>query len=310
MLSKLRIGTRGSQLALTQAHMVADALRQAHADIEIEIVKILTTGDWQPDQGETRLSEEDGGKGLFAKEIEKAILKGAVDCGVHSMKDMPSFLPEGLVAEHVLPREDPRDAFLSNEYKTVADMKPGASVGTSSLRRQAMILALRPDLNIVPFRGNVPTRIEKLRAGRVDATILALSGLKRLGLEKEVASVMELDDMLPAAGQGVVGIETREGDKKIHALLTCLHCRETGWRLAAERAALQVLDGSCHTPIGAYASLDDQEMHLKVVVLSEDGQQVYEEENRCSVTTIDEAQALGLEIGAILKERLPEGILS
>lgn len=310
MLNILRIGTRGSKLAMLQANMAAAALRAAHPGLHIEIIEILTSGDWRPAQGETRLSEAQGGKGLFAREIEAAILAGRVDCGVHSMKDMASFLPEGLAIDHMLAREDPRDAFLARDSKTLGDLKPGAVVGTSSLRRQAMILARRPDLKIVPLRGNVPTRIEKLKAGNVDATLLALAGLKRLGLEGEAGSILGVDEMLPAAGQGAIGIETRAGDQTTRSLLAPLNDNDTLLRVKAERAALQVLDGSCHTPIGAHAVLSDGDMDLRVMVVSPDGRQVYEDEAKGPVKNAAQAEALGRALGERLKPRIPPGILA
>lgn len=306
----LRIGTRGSKLAMTQTGMVRDLLRRYHPALETEVVEILTSGDWQPAHGETRLSEAEGGKGLFAKEIEAALLDRRIDCGVHSMKDMPSFLPQGLILEHVLPREDARDAFLSNKYGTLADLPKGAAVGTSSTRRASMVLAVRPDLKIVPLRGNVPTRIEKLRAGKADAIILALAGLKRLGLEHEIASVIEIADMLPAACQGIVGIELRGEDVHGREVFDALHCHATGLRAAAERAALQTLNGSCQTPIGAYSTLENGRMTLRVAVLSLDGKEHYEETKTAAVATDAQAAALGVEIGNILKGRVPAALLA
>lgn len=306
----LRIGTRGSKLAMIQTGTVRNLLRRHHPALEVEIVEILTSGDWHPSHGETRLYEAEGGKGLFAKEIETALLERRIDCGVHSMKDIPSFLPQGLILEHVLPREDARDAFLSNKYKTLADLPKGATVGTSSTRRAAALLAVRPDLKIVPMRGNVPTRIEKLRAGKADAIILALAGLKRLGIEHEIASVIEIEDMLPAACQGIVGIELRGDDTDSRRVFDALHCRETGFRAAAERAALQVLNGSCKTPIGAYSTIEDGRMTLRVSVLSLDGREKYEETKTAAVATDAQAAALGAEAGNILKERAPPALLA
>ncbi len=307
MIKTVKIGTRGSKLALVQADMVAGALTAQGA--QVEIVRIETSGDWKPAQGETRLSEAEGGKGQFAKEIEAALLRGEIDCGVHSMKDMPSFLPEGLVIRHMLPREDARDAFLSNGAKTISDLPQGAVVGTSSLRRQAFVLARRPDLKVVPIRGNVPTRIEKLRAGQVDATLLALAGLRRLGLEKEISAVLDVAEMLPAAGQGAVGIEIRADDAEIAAFLDKLHCSKTGLCVHAERAALQVLDGSCHTPIGAHAVLDGDRLMLQVDVASGDGRQFFKTEKTATVKTDADAEALGRMAGEDLKARVPKELL-
>jgi len=309
MAQKLRIGTRGSKLALTQTNLVADALRKAHTGLEVEIVEILTSGDWKPSDGETRLMESKGGKGQFAHEIEQRILAGDVDCGVHSMKDMPSFLPEGLKIEHFLPREDARDAFLSAKYKSLAELPEGATVGTSSLRRQAFLLAKYPHLKVVPFRGNVPTRIEKLQQGMVDATFLAMAGLNRLGLSEHVTSILDPDQFLPACGQGVIGIELRIGDDANAALFDAIVCPKTALVMTAERAALQVLDGSCHTPVGAFATLMDGVMHLRVAVAQPDGSEFFEDSISGPVASIEDARTMGHVIGHRLKPRLPEGIL-
>ena len=309
-MQTLKIGTRGSKLALIQTEMVIDHLKQAHPGIEVEIVEIQTSGEWKPAQGETRLSEVDGGKGLFAKEIEQALLDGHIDCGVHSMKDMASFLPDGLVIDHFLPREDPRDAFLSNEYDSIQDLPAGAVIGTSSVRRQSFLYANKDDIKVVPLRGNVPTRIEKLRSGQADAIILALSGLIRLGLEDEVSSILEPSEMLPAAGQGAVGIETRESDDKTRSLFDAIHCNETGLCVKAERAALAVLDGSCHTPIGAYAKIDNNVLSLEVCVCSEDGKVKESESVSGTVHLNAEAHALGNSAGTTLKERIDPSLLT
>lgn len=308
-MKPLRIGTRGSRLALLQSTMVADALRAAHPDLAVEIVEIRTSGDWKPEQGETRLSEVEGGKGQFAREIELAILAGAVDCGVHSLKDMPSFLPEGLALDHMMPREDARDVFLSNGHGCINDLPQGAVVGTSSLRRQAFLLARRPDLRIVPLRGNVPTRIGKLRDGQVDATVLAYAGIKRLEMEAEIACVIDPSQMLPAVGQGSIGIETREGDQDVRSLFDLIHCRQTGFAAAAERAALQVLNGSCHTPIGAYATIGGMRLTLEVAVASPDGRQFFDCVEAADVTSNAEAAAIGQRAGEDLKRRVPPHLL-
>jgi hydroxymethylbilane synthase len=309
-MKPLRIGTRGSKLALVQAGMVEDALKAAHPDLRTETVIIQTSGDWKPEQGETRLSESAGGKGLFAREIELALLDGAIDCGVHSLKDLASALPEGLAVRHVLPRADSRDAFLSNGARRIADLKQGAVVGTSSLRRQAMLLKMRPDLKIVTLRGNVPTRIEKLRAGQVDATILAYAGLRRLGLESEVAAVLEFDEMLPAACQGIVGIETRRDDNDTAMILDAIHHRATGLMAAAERMALGTLSGSCHTPIGAQAVIVKDTLSLRVLVASADGTQIFMDEQSGPVQSDEDAALMGQVVGMRLKARVPPNLLS
>lgn len=311
MAQTLRIGTRGSKLALVQTGMVRDALIAAHPGLEVEVKIIQTSGDWKPEQGETRLSETKGGKGQFAAEIEHALLAGAVDCGVHSLKDMSSFLPEGLVIRHVLKREDPRDVLLANgAVRNLADLPEGAVVGTASLRRQALLLAQRPDFKIVPLRGNVPTRIEKMRTGQVDATILALAGMRRLGLEHEIACVFTAEEMLPAACQGIVGIEIREGDSETARLFDPIHHAESGYAAAAERAALAVLDGSCHTPIGAHAVRDGGIMTLRVLVASGDGRQVFRDEQSAPVQNDADAARLGQVVGLRLKSRIPPDLLA
>ncbi len=313
MSKTLKIGTRGSPLALVQTHMVRDTLLAAHTDLDIEIVIMKTSGDWKPEDGEPRLNTTEGGKGQFAKELEEAMLAGKIDCAVHSMKDMESHLPGGLIIEHMMKREDPRDCLLLNnrelKMNTISDIPYGARVGTASVRRQAFLLSKRPDLKIEPFRGNVGTRIEKLRAGQVDVTLLAMAGLKRLGLADEIDVVLQPEEMLPAAGQGAVGVEMREDDEMVKALFDPLRCLPTTLCVTAERAALAVLDGSCHTPIGSHAILDGDDMHLRVCVVSLDGTQSFEDEMRMAVHDLAEAKLLGATLGTRLKSRLPEGIL-
>ncbi len=293
---------------MTQTGMVRDALQAAWPDLEIEVKEILTSGDWQIGDGEVRLSASEGGKGQFAKEIEQALLAGRVDIAVHSMKDMDSHLPEGLVIEHMLPREDARDALLFRDRSTVstiADLPAGALVGTASVRRQAFLLSLNPALEVQPLRGNVGTRIEKVRRGDVDVTLLAMAGLNRLGLSNEADVILSEDVMLPAAGQGAVGIEMRAGDAAIADLLAPLNCQETLLRVKAERAALAVLDGSCHTPIGAHAVLDGEQMYLRVSVVALDGSVQYGDEERSIVRNVQEAEALGQRVAQRLKTHVP-----
>lgn len=310
MTHTIRIGTRGSKLAMVQTHMVADALQAAHPDLHIEIKEILTSGDWKPEHGETRLAEAAGGKGLFAKEIERAILDGVVDCGVHSLKDMPSFLPPGLEIAFVLEREDPRDVFLSDKYGSLAEMPAGSVVGTSALRRQAFVMQRRPDLKVVPLRGNVPTRIEKMKSGQVDAIVLASAGLKRLGLSSEIKEYFSTDTFLPGAAQGVIGIEVRNNDTRTKEWLSVLHHYETNLIVTAERAALQTLDGSCRTPVGALALRDGERMHLRVEVASPDGKDSYKDEIEGAVTSVADAERLGQVVGLRLKARVPVELLT
>ena len=304
-MKKIRIGTRGSPLAMTQTRAVEAALKAQFPDLEIEIVEILTSGDWKPSDGEVRLSEVEGGKGQFAKEIEQALLAGEIDAAVHSMKDMDSHLPDGLVIQHMMKREDPRDCLLFAD-RSVTVMADAAVVGTASVRRAAFLLSQNPSLNIVPFRGNVQTRIDKLRGSvDVDCTLLALAGLKRLGLEDEADFILSVEEMLPAAGQGAVGIETRAHDEELHGMLDEIACSQTFMCVQAERAALKVLDGSCHTPIGAYAVLEGDGVFLRVKVMSQDGGEVFADEGR----DVDPV-ALGVRIGEAIKARLPDGFLA
>src|SRR5512139_1848307 len=252
MAPLLRLGTRGSKLALTQAGLVRDALAAAvpalAAPGAVEIVSIRTTGDVIQD----RPLSEAGGKGLFVKEIEEALLQGRIDAAVHSMKDMPTAQPPGLVISAFLPREDARDVLIAGEVKRIADLRQGAVVGTSALRRSAQLLHLRPDLKIVNLRGNVDTRLAKREAGVVEATLLAMAGLKRLGVAHVGTPVPE-DEMLPAVGQGAVCIECRMDDAKVRAWLAAIDHAPTATCVAAEHAMLAVLDGSCRTRIAVHA---------------------------------------------------------
>ena len=269
----IRIGTRGSPLALAQAHEVRRRLIAAHGTPEslIEIVVIRTSGD----RIEDRPLSEIGGKGLFTKEIEEALLAGGIDLAVHSMKDMPTVLPDGLEISSHLPREDVRDAFLSPRAATLADLPPGAVVGTSSLRRQAQVLRARPDLRVVPFRGNVETRLRKLGDGVADATLLACAGLRRLGLADKITATLSTNDFLPAVAQGAIGIEIRSGDDRARALLAPLDDADTSLCIMAERALLARLDGSCRTPIAGLAQLSAGTLTLRAMILSPDGRDAH-----------------------------------
>lgn len=303
MTTPLRIGTRGSPLALAQAQETRDRLAAAHPELAregaIEIVAIKTTGDRIQD----RTLMEAGGKGLFTKEIEEALAAGAIDLAVHSMKDVPTWLPDGLEIACLLPREDPRDAFFSDKAPSLEALPPGSIVGTASLRRQAQVLALRPDLEVIPFRGNVQTRLRKLAEGEADATLLALAGLRRLGMADRITAVMEPEAMLPAVAQGAIGIEIRSDDDRTRAYLTPLHCRETEIRVTAERALLATLDGSCRTPIAALARIEaDGTLNLDALVASPDGRRVLQTRRRGAWT---DAAALGADAGSELKGRLP-----
>ena len=292
----VRIGTRGSALALAQAHETRERLVAAtgRSPDDFEIVVIKTSGDRILD----RPLSEVGGKGLFTKEIEEALLDRSIDLAVHSSKDMPTVLPDGLVISAFLPREDVRDAFLSRRVKTLADLPAGARVGTSSLRRRAMVRRLRPDLEVVEFRGNVQTRLKKLEDGVADATLLANAGLRRLGLEAEIASVIETEDFLPAVGQGAICIETRADDAATLALVGLIHHAETAAALTLERAFLRVLDGSCRTPIAGLARVVGDMVHFDGMILRPDGSEAHAIRREGPLA---EAEAIGREAGEVLK---------
>jgi hydroxymethylbilane synthase len=294
----LRIGSRGSPLALAQAREVQSRLATACgiAAEQIEIKTIRTTGDAIQD----RPLSTAGGKGLFTKEIEEALLARQIDLAVHSSKDMPTVLPDGLLLDAFLPREDPRDAFISRKAKSLRELPHGAVVGTASLRRQAMVKRLRPDLKVVTLRGNVETRLRKLDAGEADATLLAVAGLKRLGLLASATMVLDADEFLPAVGQAAIGIETRADDEATRALVTKISDGDTAMALAAERAFLAVLDGSCRTPIAGHARVRDGMVHFRGMILRPDGSEAHEaaREGRCAA-----AAELGADAGRELKDR-------
>ena len=280
----LRIGTRGSPLALAQAEEVKARLIAAHPGLAgpdaIAIVIIKTTGD----QVQDRPLAEIGGKGLFTKEIEEALLDGGIDLAVHSMKDVPTYLPDGLEIACLLPREDPRDVLISASGTRLADLPQGTVVGTASLRRQAQLKALRPDLVIVPLRGNVGTRIAKIERGDAAATLLALAGLKRLGKAEVATEILGVDQMLPAAAQGAIGIEIRSSDQATRGYLAPLHDAATATCVAAERACLARLEGSCRTPIAIYAELQGDQVHLRSLVATVDGALVLRDDRRGAAT--------------------------
>jgi hydroxymethylbilane synthase len=288
MQPKILIGTRGSKLALVQAHLIRDRLIAAHglALEHFDIVIIKTSGDIITDKP----LAEFGGKGLFTKEIEEALTARDIDLAVHSMKDVPTKLPDGLEISCLLPREDVRDAFISPKVARLADLPKGAVLGTSSLRRQAQAKRLRPDLTIIPYRGNVDTRLKKLVDGVADATLLAYAGLRRLGLEDRIASLIETDEMLPAIAQGAIGVETRIGDARMNGLLAPLHDAATGICIACERAFLATLDGSCRTPIAGLATLDGDRLRFKGQILAPDGSQSFEATREGSLS---DAAAMG-----------------
>jgi len=299
----LRIATRKSPLALWQAYHVRDALCRAYSRLQVELVEMVTQGDRILDAPLAKI----GGKGLFVKELEQGLYTGAADIAVHSMKDVPVVLPEGLHLPVILTREEPSDAFVSLRYPDLAALPLGAVVGTSSLRRQCQLLAQRPDLQIVPLRGNVGTRLSKLDDGDFDAIILAAAGLKRLGLEARIRSLLTPEQMLPAIGQGAIGIECRQQDRQTLALIETLDDPDTHSRLDAERAFNQRLEGGCQVPIAGYAELEGDQLRLRGLVGKEDGSQILRGEISGPA---DDAAALGELLAADLLAQGAQALLA
>ncbi|NUJ80517.1 hydroxymethylbilane synthase [Methylocystis sp. FS] len=299
----LRIGTRGSPLALAQTHMVRAALMRAHggseADFPIEIIR--TTGD----QIQDRPLSESGGKGLFTKELDSALIAGAIDLAVHSSKDLPTHLPSEIVIAGYLPREDARDAWISRGGLALEALPAGAVVGTASLRRAAQVKRRRPDLETTLLRGNVETRLKKVENGEIDATLLALAGLKRLGLADRATALLSLEEFPPACGQGAIGLTRRAGDDATRDLLAPLFDEATGFALAAERAFLAALDGSCRTPIAGHAQVHGAELSFVGEVLRADGAEAYVV--RRHGLAID-AALIGADAGKEILLRLPHGV--
>ena len=300
----LRIGTRGSALALAQAAEVRARLATAHPELAaadaIETVVIKTTGDAVRDRSLAAI----GGKRLFTKEIEEALLDGRIDLAVHSLKDLETFLPVALVLAAHLPREDPRDAFFSPRAASLAALPAGAVIGTSSPRRRAQVLNARPDLRVVPLRGNVETRLSKLASGAVDATLLALAGVKRLALADRVTAILEPEEMLPAVAQGAIGIEIRRDDARARRYLAAIDDDATALRVTAERAVLAALGGSCRTPAAALAELAGDTIRLRAMILRPDGSERISVERRGAAA---DAAALGHDAGDELRRRAAPG---
>jgi hydroxymethylbilane synthase len=300
----LRFGSRGSPLALVQAETAADRYAACFPEQpRPEIVSVHTTGDRIQD----RPLAEVGGKGLFAKELEEALLAGTIDAAVHSLKDMETQLPAGLIIAACLPREDPRDVLICDAAASVEALPGGARIGTSSVRRAAQLLALRPDLAIVPLRGNVGTRLRKIADGEADATLLAAAGLARLGIDPPGATPVDTAVLLPAAGQGTVAIECRADDAPVRAALTRLNDPDAMTAAEAERAALAQLDGSCRTPIGALATIEAGMVDLRVLVAALDGSRIFRARRTGAA---DEAYALGTDAGAALRREAPADIFA
>ena len=303
MLEKtLKIATRQSPLALWQANYVKDRLQQLYPDLTIELVPMVTKGDVILDSPLAKI----GGKGLFVKELENALLTQEADIAVHSMKDVPMQFPEGLGLAVICQREDPRDAFVSHSYRTFAELPQGAVVGTSSLRRQCQLKALRPDLDIRSLRGNVGTRLSKLDNGDYDAIILASAGLIRLGLADRIASFIDVEQSLPAAGQGAVGIECRTDDMQVQTLLAPLADAETTYCVRAERAMNNHLQGGCQVPIGGYALLQQGQLYLRALVGDIDGSRIIRAEGKSAV---ENAEVLGVQIAEQLLAQGADKIL-
>jgi len=298
----LRIGTRGSPLALVQARAVRARLAAAMHIIEeeIELVLIRTSGDTIQDRPLT----EEGGKGLFTKEIEEALLVGRIDLAVHSAKDMSTVLPEGLMLAACLEREDPRDVFISRKARTLSELPKGARLGTASLRRQAIAKRARPDLIVTPLRGNVETRLRKLEAGEADATLLALAGLKRLGLAGQATSIMSAEEFLPAVGQGAIAIETRANDARMCDILARVDDADTSTAIACERAFLAALDGSCKTPIAGHATVLASAVQFRGLIVRPDGSAALD---ITGTGHRKDAATIGTEAGRELKHRAGPG---
>ena len=293
MPSELKIGTRGSQLALFQANWVKDRLVQAHPDLKVMLVKIKTTGDKIQDAPLAKI----GGKGLFVKEIEEALLQKRADLAVHSIKDIPTEFPRGLHLSVVTKREDPRDVLISKDGKSLKDLPRGAKIGTSSLRRQAQLLHFRSDLEFIPLRGNLDTRLKKLKTMNLDAIVLALAGIKRLGFDEKITEIIPPEVSLPAIGQGALGIETRMTDQEVEGQIRFLNDRESSIAVSAERAFLGKLEGGCQVPIAAFARIVGITLQIDGLVGTIDGKRLVRHHVEGPV---ERAESLGVELAEIL----------
>ncbi len=307
-MTRLRIGTRGSSLALWQANHIADSLAKLHG-VETELVRIRTSGDRLQSASVAQVNDAigaEGGKGIFIKEIEDALLSGAIDLAVHSMKDVPTEIPTGLTFAAITRREDPRDCLISREGLALDALPRGARVGTSSLRRQAQLRHRRRDLDVVDLRGNVDTRIRKLESGEFDAIVLAMAGVTRLGASAKVAQIFDEDLMLPAVGQGALGIETRADDAQTSRLVAALDDEETRACVTAERALLRELQGGCQVPLGAWGRMRKGELHLEAAVFSAAGTESVRFDEAGSPA---EAEAIGIRLAQVLIEAGADKIL-
>ena len=302
MPSELRIGTRGSQLALSQANWVKEKLVKAHPDLSVMLIKIKTTGDKIQDAPLAKI----GGKGLFVKEIEEALIHRRIDLAVHSIKDVPTELPEGLHLSAITKREDPRDVFISRDGKILKDLPQNAKIGTSSLRRQAQLLRFRNDLELLPLRGNLDTRLKKLKTMNLDGIVLAFAGVKRLGLEERITEIIPTEISLPAIGQGALGIETRQDDKEVEGRIQFLNHKNSWIAVSAERAFLKKLEGGCQVPIAAFAQIIGKSLQIDGLVGTIDGKRFIRHH---IVGPIEKAESLGSELAEILLEKGAKEIL-
>jgi len=290
---ELRIGTRGSQLALYQANWVKEKLIEAHLGLTVTLIKIKTTGDKIQDAPLAKM----GGKGLFVKEIEEALIQKKIDLAVHSIKDVPTEFPDGLHLSVITQREDPRDVFISRDAKGLKDLPQKAKIGTSSLRRQAQLLHFRSDLELVPLRGNLDTRLKKLKTMNLDGIVLALAGVKRLGLEERITEIIPTEISLPAIGQGALGIETRRGDKEVEEQIQFLNDKDSWITVSAERAFLKKLEGGCQVPIAAFARTVGTTFQMDGLVGTTDGKKLVRHHLE---GPIEKAEFLGIELAEVL----------
>lgn len=299
---ELKIGTRGSQLALVQANWVKERLLQTHPDLTITLVTIRTTGDKIQDAPLAKI----GGKGLFVKEIEEALIQNRIDLAVHSVKDVPTELPAELHLFVMTNRQDPRDVFIARNVKSLSDLPPGAKLGTSSLRRQAQLLHFRRDLELIPLRGNLDTRLKKLEEMNLDGIILALAGVRRLGFESRITEIISTEISLPAIGQGALGIETRKGDKDVEERIHFLNDPPSAIAISAERAFLKKLEGGCQVPIAAYAQVIDSKLRIDGMVGTVDGKKLIRDHVE---GLVERAESLGIELAETLLEKGAREIL-
>jgi hydroxymethylbilane synthase len=302
MKKNIIIGTRGSQLALWQANFIKSEIQRLFPDLSVELNIIKTTGDRITDRPLAMI----GGKGLFVKEIESALLNKDIDLAVHSMKDMPGVLPDGLIVGAIPERANPFDVLISKDNRLLKDYEKGAKIGTSSLRRASQIKHCRPDVKIESIRGNLDTRIKKLKSGEYDAIVLAAAGLQRLGQEKEITQYLDEEIMIPAVGQGALCIETREKDKDIAIIMEKLNHQDTNICVTGERAFLKQIEGSCHIPVACFGKMKNNQVVMTAIVASEDGTQVIKEQ---IISPVDEVEATGRKLADLVLERGGKKIL-